>query len=435
MPDDDVKISDAGEPGPKSSAGLGKLVGLIFLSLLFIGIAIARINSITVIENDIFPRNTDLVYVGCYPEIATDGPDFGTNGEQFREFLFKGHQLRIRQNGTIEKVEFYVNELADTDSLYITIWRKNSSRYDRVGETENLVGMLVEGEINEVALEMPIEGVQEGDFYGVRITQDGPAETLQMTLREDVERARAYWFDSNPGNTGVDWEGGADGFGPESAAVPIRFSMQAPLFVFIGDSILAGFPHCRTFIEYEERNDYKFAMPYLVASTLDVTYQNLGVSGQNISEIEERFQEDCIDLKPRVVVMIAGVNDVTRCTEEEGYVISWTHILNMLDDAGIHAVIFNILPSTEGTLEELRTRDIFNARIKELVESHGFIWVDGDRAVGVNWLEGDPGNLWHMRPEYDYDGLHYTREGYVKVAETALEALEELGYRRRGLLF
>ncbi|MCX6645290.1 MAG: GDSL-type esterase/lipase family protein [bacterium] len=435
MPGENEKNPDIQKPAEKKPGGIGKLVGLIFLSLLFIGIAIARINQIQIIENDVFPRNTDLVYVGGYPEIVTDGPDFGTYGAEFREFLFNGHQLRIRQNGTIEKVEFYVNDLTDTDGFYITIWRKDGERYDRVGETENLIGKLTAGEINEITLDRPIGNIQEGDYYGIRLTQNGPSQPLQMTTREDVNRAKAYWFDSDPGNVGVDWENGADGVGQEGGSVPVRFSMQAPLFVFIGDSILAGYPYNRSFIEFEERNDFRSVMPYLVSDALQVTYQNLGVAGQVISEIEDRFQTDCIDLKPRVVVMIAGVNDIRRGTEEADYIASWDHILNMLDDSGIHAAIFSILPSTAGTPDEHRKRERWNALVKDMVATHGFIWIDGEKGVGVNRPDGDPGNLWDMKPEYDFDKLHYSKEGYAKLAELALDALEELGYRRHGLLF
>jgi lysophospholipase L1-like esterase len=435
MPEKDLKRPEAHKPSDKQTTGIGKLVGLIFLSLLFIGIAIARINSIPFIVNDVFPRNTDLVPVGCYPGIVTQGPGLGTNGEQIREFLFNGHQLRIRQNGTIEKVEFYVNDLTDTDGMFINIWRKNGSRYDRVGESENLAAKLVEGEINSIELERPIQGVREGDFYGIRITRNGPAETFQLTLREDVPRAQTYWFDSNPGNVSVDWEGQADGTGPGDSAIPVRLYMQAPLFVFIGDSILAGFPHCRAFIEQEVRNGFKFGMPYLVSDTLQVTYQNMGVTGQKIAQIEERFQVDCIDLKPRVAVMLAGVNDITPEGIDEDYLQSWDHILTMLEEAEIRAVIFNILPSTAGTIDELRKRDRWNAMVKDMVESRGFIWIDGDRGVGAERKEGDPGNLWDLKPAYDHDGLHYTRAGYAKIAELTLDALEELGYYRRGLIF
>lgn len=436
MLDKNKNNSEIQKTPDKPSTGIGKLFGLILLSLIFIGIAIARINQIPVIENDVYPRNTDLVCVGCYPEIVTDGPDFGTYGAEFREFIFIGHQLKIRQNGTIEKVEFFVNDLTDTTGLFITIWRKvNPGSYDLVGITENLIGKLVEGEINEVLLDTLIEDVQRGDYYGIRLLQNGPAQPLQMTIREDVRGAKAYWFDSDPGSYSVDWRRNADGFGPDDGAVPIHFFMQAPLFVFIGDSILAGYPYFRSFAEFEERNDFQRSIPYLVANTLEVNYQNLGITGQNIAEIEERFQCDCVDLKPRVVVMIAGVNDIRRQTEEEDYIASWSHVLDMLSDAGINALIFSILPSTAGTAEEHDKRERWNSLVKEMVETHGFIWIDGDRAVGMNRPDGSPGNYWDIKPEYDYDDLHYTVAGNRKLAELTLNALEQLGYSRHGLLF
>jgi lysophospholipase L1-like esterase len=435
MPDEEENNPDVQKPGKKKIRGIWILLGLIFLLFVGIGVVISIIGPTEVIENSVFPRNPDLVYVGGYPEIVTDGPDFGTYGASYREFFFSGHQVRIRQNGTIEKVEFYVNDLTDTDGFYVTIWRKMGETYNRVGETENLVWKLVAGEVNDITLDTPIKGIQEGDFYGIKLTQNGSSQPLQMTIREDVRSAKAYWFDSDPGNWCVDWENGADGVGQEGCAVPIRFSMQAPLFVFIGDSILAGYPYNRSFIEFEERCDIQSSIPFIVSDTLLVPYQNLGVAGQVISEIEDRFQTDCIDLKPRVVVMIAGVNDIRRGTEEADYIASCDHILNMLDDAGIHAVIFSILPCTTGTTDEHRKRERWNALVKDMVESHGFIWIDGEKGVGVNRPDGDPGNLWDIKPEYSFDDLHYTKEGNAKLAQMALDGLEELGYRNDRMLF
>src|SRR5438552_4637467 len=64
--------------------------------------------------------------------------------------------------------------------------------------------------------------------------------------------------------------------------------------VFMGDSITDGW----------KLNEYFPGLPYV----------NRGISGQTTSQMLLRFRPDVIDLKPKVVVILAGTNDIAGNT-------------------------------------------------------------------------------------------------------------------------
>ena len=382
------------------------------------------------LESDLLTPNPDLVPCACYPDIVATGTLIGSQGCPEREFLFWGQQLRIRQDGTIERAEFYVNDLTDTNGVYVTIWRKNAEgdAYDRVGESENLISRLVAGQVNEVDFESPIDGVLTGDYYGMRLTQSGDSDVSQLVLRSDVQHAAVLWFDENPGDSHVDWEHGTeDAIGP-GEAVPIRLCMRAPVIVAIGDSIVAGRPGNYSFTEAREAMDLSASFPNIVARALDVTAQNMGTGGNTIGQIEERFVRDCVELKPKIAIINGGVNDLnTWGTSKAAFLESWTAILDTCEENGIVAVVLGILPWSNGSNARMRTRDEWNASLRALVESYdGFVYVDGDPYVGVRRAGGDPNNLWDIAPECNADGTHFTREGDSRIALAILDAMDEL---------
>lgn len=50
----------------------------------------------------------------------------------------------------------------------------------------------------------------------------------------------------------------------------------------------------------------------LAAQVPDVTVVNRGISGNRIYDLEARWTEDCIDLKPDIVSILIGINDTWR---------------------------------------------------------------------------------------------------------------------------
>jgi lysophospholipase L1-like esterase len=84
-------------------------------------------------------------------------------------------------------------------------------------------------------------------------------------------------------------------------------------FLFQGDSITDG--------NRTSDNDWNHIMghgyAYLIASRLwydypnrDLIFYNRGISGNRVRDLDARWQKDTLDLKPDVVSILIGVNDV-----------------------------------------------------------------------------------------------------------------------------
>lgn len=98
-----------------------------------------------------------------------------------------------------------------------------------------------------------------------------------------------------------------------------KFNSQELVFLFQGDSITDG--------GRSKDNDWNHIMgqsfPYLVASRLwydyrdkNLMFYNRGISGNRIKDLEARWQKDTIDIKPDVLTILIGVNDVIAIVED-----------------------------------------------------------------------------------------------------------------------
>lgn len=149
-----------------------------------------------------------------------------------------------------------------------------------------------------------------------------------------------------------------------------------------------------------------------------------GISGQTTSEMLVRFQSDVIDLKPKVVVILAGTNDLAR----NNGIISHRHILqnirSMCELAKVHKirpVLCSILPAYQFRWnKELKPAEeikAVNEMIREYAGKNGFDYVDYYSAL-VDERGGLPG-------QYSKDGVHPTPDGYAVMEPIILRTVRK----------
>jgi acyl-CoA thioesterase-1 len=87
--------------------------------------------------------------------------------------------------------------------------------------------------------------------------------------------------------------------------------------VYIGDSITAADRH-RPAYRPLGFGYVHFAGNFLRARhpKLDLKLVNAGISGDTVSDLERRWQTDCLDHRPNVLSVLVGINDVWRRTME-----------------------------------------------------------------------------------------------------------------------
>lgn len=178
--------------------------------------------------------------------------------------------------------------------------------------------------------------------------------------------------------------------------------------VFLGDSIT----------DYWKLPDYFFGKSYI----------NRGIDGQTTPEMLVRFRQDVIDLRPKVVVVLAGTNDiagVTGPTVNEDIEANYASMAELARAHSIRMVFASVLPVNKYThdAEEsfaLRPRDRILALskwLKDYCAKNRFVYLDYFSA-----LVDERGMLKRALAE---DGLHPTDAGYKIMASLAEQAIQK----------
>jgi acyl-CoA thioesterase-1 len=153
-------------------------------------------------------------------------------------------------------------------------------------------------------------------------------------------------------------------------------------------------------------------------------YINRGISGQTTPQMLVRFRQDVIALKPKVVVILAGTNDIAGNTGPMTLQQTEDNLASMADLAaanGIKVVLCSVLPAFDYPwkrgLEPAPKIIAINQWLKAQAADKGYIYVDFHAAMKDD-RDGLPAAL-------SYDGVHPTPAGYVVMAPLAEAGIEK----------
>ena len=164
---------------------------------------------------------------------------------------------------------------------------------------------------------------------------------------------------------------------------------------FIGDSLTDGYDLKEFYPQY--------------------TVVNRGISGDTTFGVENRLETSLYDLKPKVVVMLIGVNNIhTMFDNYENILIS---LRDNLPESEIVLISLTSMSKEWGKNNQLAAYN--NIKIKLLAEKYGYKYVDLYSAL----LDVETGEI---RAEYTTDGGHLTPKGYQIYTQTLTPVLEEL---------
>ena len=149
-------------------------------------------------------------------------------------------------------------------------------------------------------------------------------------------------------------------------------------------------------------------------------YINRGISGQTTPQMLLRFRQDVIDLEPKIVVILAGTNDIAGNTGPATLAMIMNNIKGMAELAksnNIKVILSSTLPAYDYPwrpgLKPNEKIPVLNTMIKEYAETNEHIYLDYFSAMADD-RNGLP-------KKYAADEVHPTIEGY-KVMEPMLEA-------------
>ena len=159
-------------------------------------------------------------------------------------------------------------------------------------------------------------------------------------------------------------------------------------------------------------------------------YVDRGISGQTTPQMLIRFRPDVIELSPRVVVILAGTNDIAGNTGPMTNEDIERNIQSMAELAKAHdikVVLSSIMPTSayhtqpngtpQTTQRPMERIKAINTWIKDYADKNGHVYLDYFSAMvdatGV------------MKTELTADDLHPTIDGYQIMAPLAEAAIQK----------
>jgi uncharacterized protein (TIGR02246 family) len=151
-------------------------------------------------------------------------------------------------------------------------------------------------------------------------------------------------------------------------------------------------------------------------------YIGRGIGGQTTPQMLVRFNQDVVSLKPKVVVILAGTNDIAGNTGPSTLEMIEDNLRSMAEVAkahGIRVVLSSVLPVYDYPwrpgLEPAPKIVALNAWMKDYAARNGAIYLDYHSAMRDD-RQG-------MRAELASDGVHPNDAGYRVMAPLAEKAI------------
>ena len=175
--------------------------------------------------------------------------------------------------------------------------------------------------------------------------------------------------------------------------------------VFMGNSITEG---------------WKIADPDFFSTN---PFINRGIGGQTTPQMLVRFRQDVIELNPKVVVILAGINDIAQNTgpmeleETFGNIVSMAQLakasnIKVIISSLLPANIFPWHPEIYPADEVIR----LNMMLKTYCLKSKITYLDYYSSM----VDGDKG----LKKEYTTDGVHCTVEGYKHMETRVQDAIK-----------
>ncbi|WDF53898.1 SGNH/GDSL hydrolase family protein [Mucilaginibacter sp. KACC 22063] len=186
----------------------------------------------------------------------------------------------------------------------------------------------------------------------------------------------------------------------------VRNSGVNPVAVYMGDSIT----------DFWIKNDSSFFSSN--------NYIDRGISGQTTTQMLVRFRQDVINLHPKVVVILAGINDIAQNNGPITLPEVFGNIQSMAilaKEAGIKVVLCSVLPANHFRWRpEIDPSDKvieLNNMIKEYSAKKHLVYLDYYSAM----VDGQKGLPEKLSP----DGVHPNPDGYKIMEPLAKQAINK----------
>ena len=156
-------------------------------------------------------------------------------------------------------------------------------------------------------------------------------------------------------------------------------------------------------------------------------YINRGIGGQTTSQMLVRFRQDVIDLAPKVVVILAGTNDIagnTGKTSNDDIAANLASMAELARVQHVRVVFSSILPVYNYTPQ---SKEFFDSRpMSRIVALND--WLKGycaaSGSIYLDYFDSLLDDRGLLRRDLADDGLHPNKAGFSVMAPLAQKAID-----------
>lgn len=159
-------------------------------------------------------------------------------------------------------------------------------------------------------------------------------------------------------------------------------------------------------------------------------YVNRGISGQTTPQMLIRFRRDVIELKPKVVVILAGTNDIAGNTGPTTLEAIEDNLKSMAELASanrIRVVLASVMPVSDYEIRDGKPLNQTTRRPPDKILALNK-WIQefarANRHVYLDYFSATVDDKGFLKDELSNDGLHPNAEGYKVMAPLAEAAIQ-----------
>ena len=154
-------------------------------------------------------------------------------------------------------------------------------------------------------------------------------------------------------------------------------------------------------------------------------YVNRGISGQTTPQMLLRFRQDVVDLHPKVVIILAGTNDIAGNTGPMTLEQIMDNLKSMAEVGranGIKVILCSVLPAEDYPWRPgLKPNEKIPALNKMIAE-----YCANNEAMYLDYFSAMTNSRNGLDEDLAHDGVHPTKKGYEMMAPMAEAAIAKV---------
>jgi len=157
---------------------------------------------------------------------------------------------------------------------------------------------------------------------------------------------------------------------------------------------------------------------------LDKPYIERGIGGQTTPQMLIRFRADVINLNPKVVVILAGTNDIAGNTGPSTLEMIMDNLISMSELAqanGIRVVLSSVLPAFDYSWKPGLNPNVKIPALNDMIKTYA----DKNDIIYLDYFAAMTDERNGLIAELTYDGVHPNEAGYKVMGPLAEEAIKK----------